>query len=288
MDFGSCDPLVGMFTCRLIFFFQSLIFKLLLTGTEEHLNASTETYTSVSRHGNDDDQSSRSPEAQGEELDKLDDYSGNFPPTEVSAVSEELGTSVDTPVVDGDAVTVLTLAFVSVTPPTPSLKAELSSSEIITLVPDASVSTAILEDLQEVGSILRTTHSNNNKRERDEGEGSTGSSGESEEEVTSVILLAADHAEEQDETTTLIPHQTLTMDWKPESSSPSSSTFSSTPSASLSSSPNTFSPSSGSRGSYPDDESSAEPPATEESDHVTQERHVEITTRSIRSCEEGL
>lgn len=241
----------------------------------------------MSHHGDDDDQSSHSPEPQVEESDKPDEYSGNVPPAEVAAASEELGSSVDTPVVDGDAVTLLTLTFVSVTPPTPSLEAELSSSEIITFVPDAGASTATLEDLREVESILSTTHSEKNQRERDAGEGSGGSSGESEEEATSVILSAADHPEDQDVTTTLIPHQTLTVDWEPESSSPSFSTFSSSPSASPSSSPYTFSPSLALRGSHPDDESSAEPPATEESDHVSKEKHVEITTRSIRSCELG-
>lgn len=259
---------------------KSLILKLLLTGTEEHLDASTETYTRVSKNGDDDDQSSHSPEAQGEESDKRDEYSGNIPPAEVPA---ELGSSVNTPVVDGDAVTLLTLTFVSMTPSTPSLEAELSSSEIITLVTDASTSTATLEDLQEVESVLSTMHSIKNKREYNASEGLGGSSGESEEEATSVILPAADHPEDQDVTTTLIPHQTLTVDWEPESSSPSSSTFSS---AYLSFSPYTFSPSTASRKSHPD-ESSAEPPATEESDHVSKENHVEITTRSTRSCELG-
>lgn len=255
---------------------QSLILQLLLTGTEEHLDASTETYTRVSKNGDDDDQSSHSPEAQGEESDKPDEYSGNIPLAKVAAASEELGSGVDTFVVDGDAVTLLTVMFVSMTPPTPSLEAELSSSE-------SSASTATLEDLREVESVLRTMHSIKNEREHDAGEGSDGSSGESEEEDTSVILSADDHPVDQDVTNILIPHQTLTVDWEPESSSPSSSTFSS---ASLSFSPYTSSPSSASQKSHPD-ESSAESRATEESDHVSKENHVEITTGSIRSCELG-
>lgn len=260
----------------------------LLTGTEVHLDATTQAYTSVSHHSRDV-QSSHSPEVHGQESKKPYDYSGHIPPAEVAVVSEELGSSVDTPVVDGDGVTLLTQTFVSVTPPTPSLEAELSSSEIITLVPDsvASPEAATQEDLQEGDSILSTIHSDMNKRERDAGEGSGGSSGESEEEATSRILSAAYHPEDQDVTTTLIPHQTLTADWDPESSFDSSSTSSSSPSVSLLSSPYTTSPSSALGGFQPDEESRAEPRSTEGSDHMSKERQAEITTRSIRSCELG-
>lgn len=253
-----------------------------------HLDVSTEAYTSVPHHS-DDDQSSHSPEVLEEESEKPYEHSGHIPPAEVADVSEELGSSVDTPIVHGYGVTLLTQKFVSVTPPTPSMEAELSSSEIITLVPDgvAPPEAATQEDLQEVDSILSTTHGDMNKRERDEAEGSGGSSGESEEETTSMILSAAYHLEDQDVTTTLIPHQTLTTDLEPESSFPSSSTFSSSSSASPSSSPYIFSPSSALGGSQPDEDSSAEPPSTEGSDHISKERHAEITTRSIRSCELG-
>lgn len=253
-----------------------------------HFNVSTEAYTSVS-HRSDDDQSSHSLEVHEEESEKRYEHSGHIPPAEVTDVSEELDSSVDTPIVHGNGVTLLTQKFVSVTPPTPSMEAELSSSEIITLVPDgvAPPGVATQEDLQEVDSILSTTHGDMNKREHDEAEGSGGSSGESEGETTSMILSAAYHLEDQDVTTTLIPHQTVTTDLEPESSFPSSSTFSSSPSASPSSSPYIFSPSSALGGSQPDEDSSAEPPSTEGSDHISKERHAEITTRSIRSCELG-
>lgn len=277
--FGSCDHLVGMFTCVNRFFFFFVDFSL-FTGTEVHLDASTEAYTSVSHHS-DDDQSSHSTEIHGGESEKPDDYSGNIPQ------SEELGSSVDPPVVDGNGVTLLTQTFVSVTPATPSLEAELSSSEIIILVPDddASPEAATQEDLQEADSILSTAHSDMNNRERDAGEGSGASAGESEEEATSRILSAAYHPEDQDVTTTLIPHQTLKVDWQPESPFPSSSTSPFSPSTSFSSSPYTLSPSSALGGSQPDEESSAEPPSTEGSDHISRDWHTEITTRSIRSCE---
>lgn len=275
-----------MFSCSNIYIFLKVGFSL-LTGTEVHLDVSTETYQSVSHHS-DDDQSSHSPEVHGEESENPYEHSGHVPPAEVAVVSEELGSSVDTPVVYSNGVTLLTQTFVSVTPPTPSLEAELSSSEIITLVPDGALSEASTqEDLQEVDSILSTAHSDMNKRERDEAEGSGGSSGEIEEEATSMILSAAYHPEDQDVTTTMIHHQTLTADWEPESSFPSSSTFSSSPSASLSSSAYTLSPSSALGGSPSNEESSAEPPSTEGSDHNSTERHAEITTRSVRSCELG-
>lgn len=284
-DNGSCDHLVRMFTCLKRFFNVDFF---LLTGPEVHLNASTEAYTRVSHHSSDD-QSSHSPEVHGEESEKPYDYSGHIPPAEVAVVSEELGSSMGTPVVDGDGVTLLTQTFVSESPLTPSLE-ELSSSEIITLVPDgvASPEAVTQEDPQEADSIPTTTHSDINKRERDAGEGSGGSSGESEEEATSRILSAEYHPEDQDVTTTLIPHQTLTGDWEPESSFPSSSTSSSSfPSASLLSSPYTPSPSSAWGGSQPNEEFSAEPPSTEGSDRISKERHADITTRSIRSCELG-
>lgn len=237
------------------------------------LEASTATYTSVSHHS-DDEQSSHSPEVSGEESEKLYEYSGHIPSAEVAVVPEELGSSVDTPIVDGKGVTLITQTIVSVTPPTPSLEAELNSSEIITLVPDgvATPKAATQEDLQEAAPILSTTHSNLNKGEHDAGEGSAGSSGETAEEATSVILSAAYHPEDQEVTTTLIPHKTLTEDWEPESSFSSSSPF-------------TISPSSAFGGSQSVYESSAEQPSTEGSEHISKGRHAEITTRSIRSCE---
>lgn len=252
----------------------------LLTGTEVDLDASTVTYTSVPFHSNDD-QSSHSPEVHKDESEKLYEYSGHIPSAAVAVVPEELGSSVDTPIVAGKEVTLITQTTVSVTPSTPSLEAELSSSEIITFVLDgvASSKATTQEDFQEADSILSTTHRDMNKSEHDAGVGSGGSSGDT-EEATSMILSTAYHPKDQDVTTTLIPHQTLTADRESESSF-----FSSSPSASLSSSPFTISPSSAFGGPQLVFESSTEKHNTEGSERISKGRHAEITTRSIRSCE---
>lgn len=258
-------------------FRQLLIWKLVLTGTEEHLDASTVTYTRVSHLGDDEKQSSHSTEAQEEESDNPDGYSGQIPPAEVAAVSEELGSGMEIPVVDGHAVTLLTLPFLSVTPSTPPGEAELSSSEVITFVPEAGAAPEVgtVEDLREEESGFSTTHSDMNQREHDAGEGSGGSSGESEEEATSVIQLKEDRHEDQDVKTPLIPLQTLTPDWEPEPSSPSSSSssdplshdsYSSSTSASLSSFPYTPPTLLVPQGSHTDEESSAELTTYKESD----------------------
>lgn len=244
------------------------------------IDSSKATYTSVSYHSNGD-QLSHSPEVHGEESEKLYEYSGHIPSAEVAAVPEELGSSADIPTVDGNGVTLITQTIVSVTPPNPSLEAELSSSEIMTFVPDSGAlpNASTQEDLEEVDSFPTTTHSDMNKSEHDTGEGSVGSSGDTEEEATSAILPAAYHPEDQDVTTTLNPHQTLTEDWKPESYFSSSSS-----SASLSASPFTILPSSAFGGSQHVYDSSTEKPSTVGSEHISKGRHAEVTTRNIRSC----
>lgn len=237
-------------------------------------------------HDHDEnDESSRSPEE--EEPDRPDEHSGNIPPAEVSGVSDESGSSIDIPAVDGDPVTLLTPS-VSVTPSTPSVEVEASSAEIVTFIPETSAlpGAVIPEDAREeleeksrilLGTSQNMTHSDINQREHDASEGSGGSSGES-QEVTAVTLSTdrneggADQDPSLDLKITLIPHQTHTPNWEPEhsSSSPSSS----------------YSSSSASQESHPDQESGAEPPVTEESDSVSREKHAEITTRSIHSGED--
>lgn len=236
-------------------------------------------------HDDDDnDESNRSPEE--EEPDRPDEHSGHIPPAEVSGVSDESGSSVDIPAVDGDPVTLLTPS-VSVTLSTPSVEVEASSAEIITFIPETSASSGAItpeyvrEEIEEKSSILLSTrqnmtHSDMDQREHGASEGSGGSSGES-QEVTAMTLStdlnegSTDQDPSSDLRITLIPHQTLTPNWEPEH-------FSSSPSSSYSSS-------SAPQESHPDQESGAEPPVTEESDSVSVEKHAEITTRSIHSRE---
>ncbi|XP_044213902.1 brevican core protein isoform X1 [Thunnus albacares] len=263
--------------------------------TEEHSDVTTKSIVPVC-HG-DEESNSTSEEA---EPDDPTDQSGHsdsteMPTAEAIIVTDDSGSSVYTPVLNNDSVTLLTsLASVTLSPP--SVEVEASSTEIITFIPESNASSEAepLEDTQDkleqeglgerpdvfLSTDQNITDSDREGRERevreensDSGEGS-GESGESPEVKPGLFLtnptLSTNHTSEgsdgepgtdapppSDAKITLIPHLTLTPGWEPE-------------------------PSSTPQESRADREYSAESPVAEECGYVSKEQEgvAEITTSS--------
>lgn len=219
----------------------------------------------------DDEESNSTPEVA--EPEDPAEQSGHIHPSEVSAVTEDSGSSVDVPVPSGELVTLL-----AVTLSTPSVEADRSSTGIKTFIPESGASSGDipLEDIQDkveqegLGNkpFLSTTQkvgdTDLERREHDPSE-SSGETSSERPEVTSPTLsvdlneAGTDMAPASDVKITLIPHQTLTPDWELEPCS-------SVPQESRS-----------------DREYSAEPPVTAGSDNITKEQDVaaEITSSSF-------
>ncbi|XP_040900336.1 brevican core protein isoform X2 [Toxotes jaculatrix] len=176
-----------------------------------------------------------------------------IPTAEVIAATDDSSSSVDSPVLNSDPVTLLT-SPVSVTLSPPSVEVEASSPDVITFIPESNASSGAgpLEDIQEKNEqeglggspevFFSTTQNiiDSDPEGRGQGtrEGSGESSGESPEMKPELLLTnptastdpasggtdadaGTDASSASDGKITLIPHLTLTPDWEPE---PSSST----------------------------------------------------------------
>lgn len=220
-----------------------------LSGTQEHLGVTVKPPL-PDDHGDED--SSRASE--GAEPVNPVEQSGRTHPAEVIS---------DVPALNRGPVT----SSGSVTLSTPSVEVEASSPEIITLIPESiALSGAVpLEDIQDklereglvekptvlLSTAQTVTHSDLERREQGAREASSGeSSGEG---------LSVDHNEAGTDAAppsnvkiTLIPPQTLTINWEPEPSAPAP------------------------QESRSDQEYSAEPPVTQEPEE--QEGATESTT----------
>uniref|UniRef100_A0A3B4ZIS9 Brevican core protein-like n=1 Tax=Stegastes partitus TaxID=144197 RepID=A0A3B4ZIS9_9TELE len=176
-----------------------------------------------------------------------------IPTVEAITVTDDSGSSVDTPLLKSDPVTLLPSPSPdSVTLSPPSVEVEASSPEIITFIPESNVSSGSepVEDIQDkleqeglgesrivfLGTTQNITDSDPEGKEEDTGEESGESSGENPHMNPQLLLTnltpSADHTAEGTDgevgtdapppseiKITLIPHLTLSPGWEPEPSS---------------------------------------------------------------------